>query len=81
MSPPLFGSGLFYSPVETKASIFSLKGWRFSSEELAHTFCTSFSHAGGERRQETFNIGHFSAGMDLKSFGLGWVEERKCEKE
>lgn len=35
-------------PVVRKVSILSLKGWRCSSEELAHTFCMSFSQAAGQ---------------------------------
>ena len=39
-------------PTERKPSILSLKGWRCSSEELAHTFCTFFSHTGRARDRE-----------------------------
>lgn len=45
------------SPAETNSSILSLKGCRFSSEELEHTFCTSFSHAGREERRGEENDG------------------------
>lgn len=39
-------------PAETNSSIFSLKGWRWSSDESAHTFCTFFSQAV---REETID--------------------------
>lgn len=42
------------SPAEMNPSILSLKGWRFSSVELAHTFFTSFSQAGRERREQNW---------------------------
>lgn len=40
------------SPEVRNLSIFSLKGCRLSSDELAHTFCTSFSRAGKESRRQ-----------------------------
>lgn len=38
------------SPAEMNPSIFSLKGWRNSSDGLAQIFCMVFSQAGGGNR-------------------------------